>query len=87
MPSSQKKSRDGWQLSSHPCNPIPSMDAPHPPPPERRDEPGLALGLVASFTPWYTSHEGAQEDEKRCQKSKLAYLHALVGGLQRKDGS
>ena len=59
----------------------------HPPPPERRDEPGLALGLVASFTPWYTSHKGAQEGEMGCQKAELAYLHGLVDGLLRKDGS
>ena len=87
MPSSQKKSRDGWQHSPHPCNPTPSMDSSHPPPPERRDEPGLALGLVASFTPWSTSHKGAKEGEKGCQKAELAYLHALVGGLLRKDDS
>lgn len=53
------------------------MDSLHPPPPERRDEPGLALGLVASFTPWYTSHKGAQEGEMGCQKAELAYLHGF----------
>ena len=63
------------------------MDSRHPLPPERKDEPGLALGLVARFTPWYTGHEGAQEGEKGCQKAELAYLHGLAGGLLRKDGS
>ena len=45
------------------------------------------LGLVASFTPWYTGHRGAQEGEMGCQKAELAYLHGLAGGLLRKDGS
>ena len=54
---------------------------------QRRDEPRLALGLVAIFTPWYTGHEGAQEGEMGCQKAELAYLHGLVDGLLRKDGS
>ena len=47
----------------------------------------MSLGLVASFTPWYTGHRGAQEGEKGCQKAELAYLHGLAGGLLRKHGS
>ena len=63
------------------------MDSCRPPPPESRDEPGLSLGLVASFTSWYTGHKGAQKGEKGCQKAELSYLHGLAGGLLRKDGS
>ena len=37
------------------------------------------MGLVASFTPWYTGHKGAQEGKMGCQKAELAYLHGLVG--------
>ena len=63
------------------------MDSCRPPPPESRDEPGLSLGLVASFTSWYTGHKGAQKGEKGCRKAELAYLHGLAGGLLRKEGS
>ena len=62
------------------------MDSCHPPPPESRDEPGLSLGLVASFTSWYTGHKGAQKGEKGCQKAELSYLHGLAGGLLRMLG-
>ena len=86
LPTSQKIFRDGWQHSPHPCNPTPSMDSPHPSPPERRDEPGLVLGLVASFTPWYTGQKGAQGWDG-LPKSRAGLSSRLSGGLPRKDGS